>query len=538
MLPRGLARVVVDAMSLRSKLPAPSPAGAWRLARIVVLAGFVCLIGRFWNPYYGFTALLQADAVTKSLLPESLRAAPLFIHRDAGRYDGAYYAQIAASPALRDPALAAAVDDLGYRARRILLSAIAWAAGGGDPVRAVHVYAWLNVILWFGFAALLWRLFPVDAGGRALLGWAGLVLASGTLASVRLALTDLAAVILLAAALHQSEKGRSAVSAGFLALGGLARETSLLGLSALLPGQRAEARGIFQRVGLILLAVLPLAGWWWYLRRAVGSSSAGTDNFSWPLLGWIGRGKELMQVTRVESNHWLVAGAWLDVIALAAQMIYLLARPHWRDPWWRLGALFTCFGLCLGPAVMEGLPGAVARVLLPLTLAFNVVAVRRRATVLWLVLGNLSVFGGVLALCDPPGEPHILTARTSWTQPDLLFETDARWSVAEWNSKWRWAWCKGTGGVNVRIWPWAPMARVELQVRGVTPRSLEVWHNQTRVWRGQIGDRPQWIRLPELPLVQGSLQLELRSEAPATGEGEANTARSVSFACFDARLVK
>jgi len=110
--------------------------------------------------------------------------------------------------------------------------------------------------------------------------------------------------------------------------------------------------------------------------------------------------------------------------------------------------------------------------------------------------------------------------------------------VAEWNSKWRWAWCKGTGGVNVRIWPWAPMARVELQVRGVTPRSLEVWHNQTRVWRGQIGDRPQWIRLPELPLVQGSLQLELRSEAPATGEGEANTARSVSFACFDARLVK
>jgi len=311
----------------------------------------------------------------------------------------------------------------------------------------------------------------------------------------------------------------------------------MLGLSALLPQQRMEVRGWLRRGGLILLAVLPLAGWWWYLRSAAGSSSAGSANFAWPLAGWIGRWSELVQLTRFEANRWLVAGAWLDVIALAVQMIYLLVRPQWRDPWWRLGAFFAVLGLCLGPAVMEGLPGAAARVLLPLTLAFNVVAVRRTA-LLWLVLGNLSVFGGVLSLCDPPGEPHLLTARTAWSQNDVLLETDARWSVAEWNSKWRWAWCNGKGGVNIRIWPWAPKARVELQLRGVTPRSLEVWHNQIRVWRGQIGDRPQWIRLPELPVERGNLKLELRSEAPPAGEGEANTARSISFACFDARLAK
>ena len=131
-----------------------------------MIAGFALLIGRYWNPYYGFTSLLQADPVTESLLPATLRDTPIFIHRDVGRYDGAYYAQIATSPTLRDPALAEAVDDLGYRARRILLSAIAWAAGGGDAVRTVHVYAWLNVFLWFGFAALLWRVLPVEAGGR------------------------------------------------------------------------------------------------------------------------------------------------------------------------------------------------------------------------------------------------------------------------------------------------------------------------------------------------------------------------------------
>jgi len=119
-----------------------------------------------------------------------------------------------------------------------------------------------------------------------------------------------------------------------------------------------------------------------------------------------------------------------------------------------------------------------------------------------------------------------------------MLETDARWSVAEWNRKWRWAWCNGEGGVNFRLWPWAPRAQIELQVRGITPRTLEVWHKQTRVWQGAIGDRPQWIRLPELPMERGNLRLELRSENVKTAEGEANPAPTISFACYGARLVQ
>jgi hypothetical protein len=80
--------------------------------------------------------------------------------------------------------------------------------------------------------------------------------------------------------------------------------------------------------------------------------------------------------------------------------------------------------------------------------------------------------------------------------------------------------------------------RVELQVRGVTPRELEVRQGGATVWRGQIGDRPQWIALPELPAERGRLQLELRSSAPSTAEGVANTARGISFACYGARLVE
>ena len=503
-----------------------------------MIAGFILMLGRYWHPFYGFTSFLQADPVTQASLPESLRDTPIFIHPVVGRYDGAYYAQIAASPALRDPEVRRALDDAGYRGRRILLSAIARAVAGGQPVAAVHVYAWLNVILWFAVAALAWTIFPATEGWRATLAWAGLLLASGTMASVTLALTDLAALVLLAAALLLAGRGRAVASAVLLGLAGLARETALLGVGALLPDQKTDVRQLVRAGVLILLAVLPLAGWMGYIWFAVGQTGSGSDNVTLPLTGWFGRWPELVQFARVESNKGLVVGAWLDCIALTVQMLYLLIHPQWRNPWWRVGLLFTALGLCLGPAVWEGLPGAASRVLLPLTLAFNVLAFRRRSALLWLLCGNLSVFSGVWTFWtprDPP--PHTLIAHTTWSQSYLL-ETDDRWQVAEWNRKWRWSWCDGVGGLDFRVWPWRARARLELQVRGVTPRALEVWQAGTRVWQGQIGDRPQWIRLPELPVARGHLLLELRSPAPPSREGAGPTARGISFACYNVRLAE
>jgi hypothetical protein len=72
----------------------------------------------------------------------------------------------------------------------------------------------------------------------------------------------------------------------------------------------------------------------------------------------------------------------------------------------------------------------------------------------------------------------------------------------------------------------------------VMPRPLEVWHAGAPGWRGRIGDRPEWIALPELPVVRGNLELELRSPAPAKREGQDNTARGISFACFGVRLAE
>ncbi|HEY8994582.1 MAG TPA: hypothetical protein VIM71_07975 [Lacunisphaera sp.] len=511
---------------------------AWRgrVLRAVLIAVVGFLVGRYWDPYYGFTSLLQADPVTESLLPASLRDAPVFIHRDVGRYDGAYYAQIATSPLLRDPALAEAVDDLGYRARRILLSALAWLAAGGDAVTAVHVYAWINPLLWLILAWQTWRLFPVE-DRRATFAWMGMMLASGVLASVRLALTDLAALVLLAGTLALVERGRAAGAAGLLGLAGLTRETALLGVVALWPEKGADVRIWLRRAFLAGLAALPLACWLVYLWRATGPSGAGSSNLALPFVAWLGRAQELWRVTGVETNRGLVLGGWLDYIALTAQMLYLFLHSQKTSPWWRTGFAYAVFGLCLGSAVWEGLPGAASRVLLPLTLAFNLFATRRRAAWLWLVVGNLSLVSGIWALLSPPGAPHTLTSHAGDGHSYVL-ETDARWSVAEWNRKWRWAWCDGDGAVTFRIWPHVPQVRVELQVRGVTPRELEVRHAGAVVWHGHIGDRPQWIALPELPTVRGRLELELRSETPPAQEGVANTARGISFACFGARLAE
>jgi hypothetical protein len=523
-------------MSARMRAIFPSTAPWGRLGRIVLVAGVVGLVARFWDPYYGFTSLIRADPVTESLLPASLRDAPIFIHGEAGRYDGAYYAQIATSPLLQDPALAGAVDDLGYRARRILLGAIAWVAGGGDPVAVVHAYAWLNPLLWLVLVGLAWRLFP-SGDGRATLAWVGLLLAGGTLASVRLALTDLAALVLLAAVLPLAERGRSLAAAGLLGLAGLARETALLAVMAHCPGRGEKLQRWVRWGTLAAVAVLPLACWLVYLWRVAGASSAGSSNFALPLAGWLGRAQELWAATGVEANHGLLAGGWLDYIALTVQLIYVLTHPQKESPWWKLGLAYALLGLCLGHAVWEGLPGAASRLLLPLTLAFNVLASRRRAAWWWLIVGNLSVVSGVWGLLGPPGAPHTLTSRAQGDHTYVL-ETDARWSVAEWNHQWRWSWCDGTGGLTLRIWPWPEQARVEVQVRGITPRELEVWHHGTLVWRGPIGDRPQWISLPGLPVERGNLRLELRSPGPPAGDGADNTARTISFACFGARLVE
>lgn len=510
-----------------------TPANAHRLGRVVLLAGFVWLAGRHWHPHYGFTRLLQMDAASATTTLPELRTAPIFTHEYG--YDGHYYAQLAARPAVNDPALAGAIDNVGYRARRILLSWLAWAAGGGDPVAAVRAFAWLNLGLWAALAALLWRIFPCS-GWRETLAWAGMLFSAGVLHSVRLALTDLLALVLVAGAAVLAGRERRGFAATLLGLGGLARETALLGAAALLPPGRGTRADWRRTAGGLVLAAAPLALWLVYLRAVLGPTDTGLWNFTLPLAGWAAKWGEAIHRLRTEPDRFLALTVLLAHVALTVQAVYLLRGPKPADRWWRLGAVYGGLMLLLGTAVWEGHPGAATRVLLPLTLAFNVLAVSARAAAGWLVAGNLSVLSGVLALWAVPQSGHEL-AGGRFDGGSYVVHTDGRWYPIERGRTRTWAWSATGGGLRFDFHPGVDGVRkVRLAVLGLTPRPLEIRQAGRVLWRGEIGEKLQWIELPAVAVDHARAELELQSPVPAGRENADAGGRALGLAVYGVRL--
>jgi hypothetical protein len=498
----------------------------------MLMVFFLWLAGRFWHPYYGFTKLLQLDRSAAKVMLPVLRHAPIYVYPAGEGYDGMYYAQLAASPMLQDPSLPRAIDELPYRCRRILLSWLAWIAGAGESVAAIRAYAWLNLAFWLALAAVLWRLLPTD-DGRATIAWAGIMFSAGTLLSVRLALTDLAATMLIASALLCHERGRTWLASALLGLAGLTRETALLAGAAWLPSLRSRRR--WQTAAKLLLIALPLAAWLAYCRVRIGPASPGQNNLGWPATGWVGRWLELGFALRMEQNHALVATSILTHLALTVQMLAIMWRPQPRDPWWWLGASYVGLLLCLGPQVWGGLPGAAARVLLPLTLAFNVRSVRTRSSLVWLLLGNLSCADGLLALADRADEPNTLVAHWSLHRVYQV-NIDQRWYVPEKSFRITRVWCRQEGGLAFRIWPYADRVRVRLRVRTFRPGVIEVRHQGQQVWQGLVGEKWQWIELAPLPAPDGELFLEMRDHSPPQKEGPRTEDRLLGFACSEVEL--
>ncbi len=509
------------------------PENLQRLARGMLVLVFLWLAGRYWHPYYGFTKFIQFDASDAAVMLPELRAAPVYVHRNSGGYDGTAYAQMAVHPAVRAPALAAAIDNLPYRARRILLSWVAWILGAGDPVRVVHAYAALNVAVWLGLAWQLHRLFP-PPGWRPFVAWTGLLFSAGALHSVRFALTDLAALALLVAAMRAVERARPTAAAGLLGTAGLVRETALLGTVALWPENWRKISGA--TLGRLVLAALPLGLWLLYLRLHADPLAPGQGNFSWPLAAWAGKLAAALTALKYQPETMLAATTLLAFIALTVQLIYVAVHPSPRSPWWRLGLVYGLLLLCLGPAVWEGDPGAATRVLLPLALAFNVLAVRRAAGAPWLLAGNLAVFSGVFILWLVPADSREIDSGRGGPGAYVV-RTDEHWYDAEHGRSRVWAWCTRAGAIEIDFWPHTDGAvTVQLELRGITPRPLEIRQDGRILWQGEIGTRLQTINLPAVPVAQGRAQLELASPANPEREGPGATARRLGFAVYAVRV--
>lgn len=345
---------------------------AWLVAAAVAFVlGMVALR---WDAQTGFTSLLRFGEA--SALPRIPALASVRVATVPGiGYDGQYYSQLAVSPDTRDPAVAAALDSAPYRARRILLPWTAHLLGAGRAALTLDVYALQNVAVWLLLGWILWRELASAPRKRAASIWCCCMLTLGSLDCVRMGLVDLAPVLFLAWAAHRVRSGRPRSAVAAVALAGLARETSLLGGMLLFePGRRSPVRGALRWA----VAALPLLAWAaWLHARVPGPGALVKGNLDWPVAGFVRSCLSCSaHIAGGEFGTRWVFGL-LGGLSLAYQSVSLIARPRWSDPWWRMGVGFAVFFWFLGGSVWHGY-WAAARVVLPMTFAFNLLAAKDR----------------------------------------------------------------------------------------------------------------------------------------------------------------
>jgi hypothetical protein len=171
----------------------------------------------------------------------------------------------------------------------------------------------------------------------------------------------------------------------------LGRETSLLALLA--QPKPADRRAWLRLAAGLVLAALPVLLWYDYLWSIYRSTLlVDTNQLVWPGAGLSVIWRDVLRgVTR---GGWLSAGglALCLLLSLAVQAVYLVVRRDYASPWWRVAAGYALLMLTLDTVLANPQTGAITRVLLPLTVGFNVLlAGEHRAARFWpwFVAGNL-----------------------------------------------------------------------------------------------------------------------------------------------------
>ncbi len=489
----------------------------WQLACAALILFMALALGRFFDAHFGFTSLLSIGSRLEPEAVTALREVPHHVYDDSYGYDGAYYVQIAMHPGVDHPELPQAIDNLHYRARRIALSWIAWAAGLGRPEWIVQVFPMLNIVSWLALAWLLWRWLPPN-GPENFLRWGGVLLSHGVCMSLRHSLADGPSLLLTAAAVALWEKQRGRGALGVLAAAALTKETSLLaGTLFAAPPALGWRWWTGQAVRLALLA-LPLAAWLAYLRYRLGptpADAAGLNNFTYPLAGLVQ--KWAFMITEVRRDGWLGLHVltMTSIVALTVQIVFLLARWRPGEVWWRVGAVFAGLGLLVSQPVWEGYPGAATRVLLPMTLAFNLLVPRGPRWWPVLLLGNLSVLAG-LAELKPPVRDFFRLSGEKQLVAAVTVERGEGWHQAESNDRYSWRWARERAVLKITNRSKQPMeAQLWGRLSGITARHFGLRINGRQVWDTPLWPNAKAHHFPPITLPPGTTLVEFATDQPA-----------------------
>jgi hypothetical protein len=372
------------------------PGRAIRWAYVATVVVFLASLVQYYQRNTGFTTLISfGDQFEKTRLPAVIEV-PHFVHYQSPGYDGQFYAQLAVEPLLRNRRLERAIDSPSYRARRILFSWTAYLFGLGRPAWILKIYALQNIVAWLLLAWVLLRWLPPSAPRNAL-AWIGCLFGVGLVYSVRFALTEGPGLLLVALAVIAIERGRPWLASGLMALVGLGRETNFIAGGLLVdrvPRRWPDALRVAAR-GAVMVA--PFAAWFLYV-RSVFPPLAASDaaNFAAPFSGYLSKWE--FTLTQLQASGWW--GSWARfnlaaLVSLTVQAAFLLARREWGSAWWRAGVPYAFLMPLLSYSIWEGDPGAIVRVVLPMSVAFNVLVVRSRWFWPLVVAGNLTVLHGI-----------------------------------------------------------------------------------------------------------------------------------------------
>jgi len=356
----------------------------------IVLITVLCLIpalfvARQFSPEHGFTKLLVVGTIYLPRALSQFQALNPATSHGPG-YDGQFYAQVAIDPLLRNPQLGCALDVPEYRSRRILMPALAWLLGGGQPAAVVTSYILLNLAAWYLLFGLLLRS-EQPTTVQAWLCIAATMLTTGALASLQRSLTDLPAAALLVAAAVLAGLSRTM----FLALSVLTKETYAICAWAAIVDLRNKPHAVWRGIAHASVIILPFLLWAIYAHSRFEKHFYGAINFSWPFEGWI---YGLVSLIRHRNLFPVVAA-----VSLLVQLAYLVSRPRFNSFYWRAAISFgiaSCF-LSDDPFVSDV---SFTRDLLATTIGFNVLLMSELPAKFpfWFVPGNIGLFSGLVGL--------------------------------------------------------------------------------------------------------------------------------------------
>jgi len=529
---------------------------------LFVLVGAAALVlllsifARLYSPEYGLTRLIVIGSALDERGLASFRAVPKYLdpyplHRWGS--DGQYYAELALDPLLRDPQLRTALDDPPYRARRILLSWLAWVGGLGRPAWVLNAYASLNLVFWVGFAFMMGKLFRPH-GWAGLAGFSAMLLTCGVVECVSSSFTDFPGFVLLTLGAMIGGAG----GAGVLSLAALTREPNLLGVVALWRYRPPWIDALRRNALLAAIVAAPLALWFCYVVWRLGFSPSPTGhNLVWPLQGIMGKLGEFTVVAdhgHIRWHRWFFElykspelHAVLTIVAALTQCVYVFTHRDWENRVWRVGALFAPYFLCISFLSWES-HFTITRHLLPVTLAFNLVLASRprRAWALWFLLGNCFVPFGIYQFSEylgmnrdtppPPAEYSVVPAASDAAGISVRFGSG--WTLQEWDDRGTWRRATGSAASLVLVNSGNVPCPVELAFTAGSrnPRDLKIAARGTVLWSGHLGDTPLGVRTARLLLPPGETAVEFITPEPGVPSGEIGDRRTFTFTIRNLQL--